>query len=223
MGCNKSAPEEVLKPPTNNQKFVFHKPKRSGNSRFINKEMGSIVEHYKILKALGTTNTGTLLYAQELHSGTFRTIREVNKSLAKESADILTEISILSDIDHPNIIKIYQTIETAINYYIVFEHLDGGNLLLNIKKYGNELLLSKHCHDILSGLNYIHKRGIVHCDISLTNILFTKDNFDPIPKIVGFSYSQRLSNVSAIDLKNLSYIYASPEMLKKNFNEKTDL
>jgi hypothetical protein len=50
-----------------------------------------------------------------------------------------------------------------------------------------------------------------------------KYNFDPIPKIVGFSYSQRLSNVSAIDLKNLSYIYASPEMLKKTLMKKLTL
>ena len=224
MGCNKSISEQIYKPKDSAiDTVIASKQEKSVSQRFISKEIGSINEHYKILKAIGTTSTGTFLYAQDIQSGTSRAIREISKSLLQDSPNMLDEVSILSELDHPNIVKVFQTIETNINYYIVFELLDGGTLKSKITRSGNEMEVSKHMHDVLSALYYMHIRGIVHCDLTPTNILFSSNESEAVPKIVSFSSAQSLSDIEKVDIKKLSYIYISPDILKKEYTEKMDM
>ena len=227
MGCQNTTPLSRPTSQTISQPLVDEKPRtpftRSKTNRQIKSEMGSIMNHFKVLKAIGTNRLGTTLYAQDIHTGTFRAIREVNKSLLRDDAETYNEIEILKDFDHPNIIKTYQTIETNINYYAVFEYLNGGNLKSKIKRNGNEVALSKYIHEVISALNYMHIQKVVHCNLNPNNILFSISDDECIAKVVGFNYSQRLDDLHPVDIKNLAYFYVSPEMLKKNFNEKTDL
>ena len=224
MGCNKSTPEETFRSSSvNTSRIEISKPRVVLQKKLISTEVGSINEHYRILKAVGTTTTGTLLYAKDIQTGTNRAIREINKSLIKDSPNIYSEISILSELDHPNIVKIFQTIETSINYYMVFEIIEGGNLQSRIKRSGSEMQILKYMHDILSALYYMHIRNIVHCDLTPLNILFTSNDENAIPKIVGFSSVQNLIEKHSLDVNKLSYVYVSPDILKKNYNEKTDM
>lgn len=227
MGCEKSLP--VMQPqvsldvpnkskPTENVTF-----KRSATNRSIKSNLGSISDHFKVLKAIGTNRLGTMLYAQDLQTGTFRAIREVSKNLLRENPKSYQEIEILRDFDHPNIIKAFQTIETSINYYNVFEYLNGVTLSEKVKRTGNEIVLSKYVHEIIRGLNYMHLQKVVHCNLNPTNILFSESAEESVPKIIGFNFAQRLDDMYPIDLKNLAYLYCSPEMLKKKFCEKTDM
>ena len=228
MGCcQHSIPLSKPNTHTVSQPLANEKPRipftRSKTNRQIKSEMGSIMDHFKVLKAIGTNRLGTTLYAKDIHTGTYRAIREINKSLLREDAETYNEIEILKDFDHPNIIKTYQTIETNINYYVVFEYLNGGNLRSRIKRNGNEVTLSKYIHEIIGALNYMHIQKVVHCNLNPNNILFSVSDDECIAKVVGFNYSQRLDDLHPIDVKNLAYFYVSPEMLKKSFNEKTDL
>lgn len=227
MGCEKSLP--VLQPQDSSESQIKSKPaenkvfKRSATNRVVKSNLGSVSDHFKVLKAIGTNRLGTMLYAQDLQTGTFRAIREVSKNLLRENPKSYQEIEILRDFDHPNIIKAFQTIETSINYYNVFEYLNGVTLSEKIKRTGNEIVLSKYVHEIIGGLNYMHLQKVVHCNLNPSNILFSDSAEESVPKIIGFNFAQRLDDMYPIDLKNLSYLYVSPEMLKKRFNEKTDM
>ncbi|OMJ94471.1 hypothetical protein SteCoe_2376 [Stentor coeruleus] len=223
MGCNKSYPAEIVRSIPEPQITEAFIPKRQKTKRVMAKEVGSINDHFKILKAIGTNNLGTMLYAQDIQSGTFRAIREVNKSLAKYSSNMLDEIEALTAMDHPNIIKVYQTIETSINYYVVFEYLDGGSLRSKVKRAGNEMLVSKYAHDIIAAIKYMHLLGYIHCNLSPEHIMFTNYDPDPMPKLIHFSYVQTIYDVQYPGIKNLSYVYMSPEIIRKSFNEKTDM
>lgn len=227
MGCEKSLPVTQTYSNTETQgKVQPSEPKvflRSATNRIVRSDLGLISDHFKVLKAIGTNRLGTMLYAQDIQTGTYRAIREVSKNLLRDNPKSYQEIEILKDFDHPNIIKAFQTIETSINYYNVFEYLNGLSLKEKVKRNGNEIALSKYVHEIIGGLNYMHLQKVVHCNLNPSNILFSEGAEESIPKIIGFNFAQRLDDMYPIDLKNLSYLYVSPEILKKKFNEKTDM
>lgn len=223
MGCNKSFPNEIIRSIPEPEFAELNIPTRQKTNRVVAKEVGSINKHFKILKAIGTSSLGTLLYAQDIQSGTFRAVREMDKNLAKHSMRLFEELQTLMAIDYPNIVKIYETIETPIHYYIAFEYLDGGTLRSQIKRIGNEMLVSKYTHDIISAIKYMHLLGFVHCDLSPDHILFNSNEQEPVPKIIHFSNSQRINEMQHLELENLSCVYMSPEIINKNFNEKTDM
>ncbi|OMJ69370.1 hypothetical protein SteCoe_32934 [Stentor coeruleus] len=222
MGCNKSLPVQVQARVTSQSEVYRRRPVQKKTS-LITKEMGSLSNHFEILSAMGSTSTGTLLYARDLRSGTLRTIREVCKTITSDYSSLFLEVTILSELDHPNILKVYQTIETNRSYYIVMESADGGNIQDRILKSGNEYLVSKFMHDVFSAINYMHIKGIIHCDLHIGNLLLSNQTSDAIPKITGFSSSQKSSDIQEIDLALLNYQYISPDMLDGTVNEKTDI
>lgn len=224
MGCNKSLPVEnpvsLRHQRTMIQRKLSLKKNTPGSLNTIS--IGSLNEHFKVLKALATTNTSTVLYAQDLKTGLFRAIREISKQALKESERFFREFEILSICDHPNIVKVYNTIETPKNFYSVFEYCDGGDLTAVIKKTGDEIKLSKITREVIMALNHLHLQGIVHCNMNPKSILIS-DLENPVTKLTGFDFSQVLGSIQDIDLRKLEFLYVSPEMLKKNFSELTDL
>jgi serine/threonine protein kinase len=193
------------------------------NNRIVAKLVGSINEHFHVLKEIGTNSFGTMLYSQELQSGNFRVIREVNKSIINEYGNVKQEVEILSSLDHPNIEKIYETIETAINYYLVYEYLNGGTLRNKMRRSGNEISLAKVMHHVFSAVKYMHLNGVMHLDLTPNHILFADDGENQSAKLISFSYAQRISEPQLLDLKNLNYIYTAPDVLRKDFTEKADI
>ncbi|OMJ80197.1 hypothetical protein SteCoe_19603 [Stentor coeruleus] len=222
MGCNKSLPVQA---PTrvSSEPEVYRRRPAQKKTSLITKEMGSLSNHFEILSAMGSTSTGTLLSARDLRSGTLRTIREVSKTIASDHTNLFLEVTILSELDHPNILKVYQTIETNRSYYVVMESADGGNVQDRILKSGNEYLVGKFMQDIFSAVNYMHIKGIIHCDLHIGNLLLSNQTSDAVPKVVGFTFSQKSSDMQEIDLALLNYQYISPDMLDGTVNEKTDI
>lgn len=93
-----------------------------------------------------------------------------------------TEITILRELDDPNLIKLDSVYETTTSYYLIFELFSGGNLKDYVKQSG-PLSESEACYitrKILEGLRYLHKNNIMHRDIKPENILFrTEKIFQP--------------------------------------------
>jgi serine/threonine protein kinase len=85
----------------------------------------------------------------------------------------MKEVSILKKMNHPSILKIYEFYECPNCYYIVTELCLGGELLnyLNSKQKLPEKEVKVILFQILSGIQYCHRKNIVHCDIKLENIL----------------------------------------------------
>ena len=225
MGCTKSEPmAPPLQPLLIPSEVELPRKKRTMKKNcFVTKEVSSISLYFDIISVIGSLTIGTLLYARDLHSGTYRTIREVSKSIAIDNYELFQEVSILNDLDHPNILKVFQTVETFRSYYIVLENADGGPLASQIKTSCNEVLVGKYMHDIFSAIYYMHNHDVIHCDLHLGNILLSNTSSTSIVKIVGFAHSQKISEIQDFDIKLLHYEYISPEILEGKFDEKTDI
>lgn len=106
---------------------------------------------------------------------------------------IYREISILRDLAHPNIVRLHEMVETERHIGIILEYASGGELfdyILN-HRYLKDPAARRLFAQLVSGVGYLHKKGIVHRDLKLENLLLDQNrniiitdfgfanNFDP--------------------------------------------
>jgi Protein kinase domain len=87
----------------------------------------------------------------------------VSKAILDE---MQAEIDILSTLDHPHVVRIYETFQDKHNFYIVMEHLKGGDLYSRRSQY-TEPQVAKIMTQICSALVYCHENNVVHRDIKM--------------------------------------------------------
>ena len=119
-------------------------------------------------------------------------------------------------IRHPNIIQLYEIIETPKQLYLIMEYASGGELFDFIVKNQRvkEPLAVKFFHQIIAGVEYLHKLNIVHRDLKPENLLL--DHNQNI-KIVDFGLSNTYKNGEMLKTACGSPCYAAPEMIAGQF------
>lgn len=125
---------------------------------------------------------------------------------------VAREIHILKMIRHPNIIQLYEIIETPKQLYLIMEYASGGELFDFIVKSQRvkEPLACRFFHQIIAGVEYLHKLNIVHRDLKPENLLL--DHNQNI-KIVDFGLSNMYKNGETLKTACGSPCYAAPEMI----------
>lgn len=79
------------------------------------------------------------------------------------------EIEILSQVDHPNVVKLFEVFEDKDNYYLVMELMTGGELFDRVveKEFYSEKEAAETMRPIIDALMYCHSLGIIHRDIKV--------------------------------------------------------
>lgn len=97
---------------------------------FVHKKVGKIRDHYRIGKVLGSGAFGEVRLCLHKETQTQRAVKVLRKNLLdeKEMEMLKNEIAILQDMDHPNIVKMYEFLEDEKRIYIVTEICKGGEL-----------------------------------------------------------------------------------------------
>lgn len=111
------------------------------------------------------------------------------KNMKMKDYDLFrNEVEALKLCQHPNIVKLYEVVESLDNIFIVMELLNGGTLKKYLKESQkvSEDRAKTIVRGIVSALEYLKKFGIVHRDLKLTNILMSEDG---VPKLVDFGLS----------------------------------
>ncbi|KAK4697408.1 hypothetical protein P7C71_g655, partial [Lecanoromycetidae sp. Uapishka_2] len=90
---------------------------------------------------------------------------------------IYREVSILRGLEHPNIVKLHEMIETSPYIGIILEYASGGELFDYIltHRYLKDNTARKLFAQLVSGVGYLHKKGIVHRDLKLENLLLDRN------------------------------------------------
>lgn len=116
-----------------------------------------------------------------------------------------TEISILQRINHPNIVSMHALYECPTGMWMILEYIDGSDALhalasLTEQQY-NEETIAHYFRQVLEAVKYLHEHHIVHRDIKLDNILFTKQATGEIVlKLTDFGLSAEVT-VEALTAK----------------------
>jgi serine/threonine protein kinase len=137
------------------------------------------------------------------------------------------EIEALKICQHPNLIQFQDLFETNTHYYLVIEHLDGGDLYDYLEKRNFKISDSRARElfaELTSALFYLHCFGIVHRDIKLENILMTDSTEQSITKVNDFGLAAILGPHQTANEKVGSLNYAAPELLKgKDYDKSVDV
>jgi serine/threonine protein kinase len=131
----------------------------------------------EVYKALDTETAKTVAIKQiELTSMSNDNIKSIE-----------IEINLLKNLDHPNIVKYIDFIQTKTHVNIILEYVEGGSLHQLVRQNGMmEHLVFIFVKQILEGLDFLHSQGIIHRDIKGANLLLTKSG---IIKLADFGYS----------------------------------
>ncbi|PRP83082.1 hypothetical protein PROFUN_05676 [Planoprotostelium fungivorum] len=123
------------------------------------------------------------------------------------------EITIMGKLDHQNIIKLHDVIDSPKKLYIVMELIDGdGDLMKYISIHGP--IVEKETHgffkQILSAVNYCHSAGVIHRDLKHNNIMINREGKI---KLIDFGTSNFLSDGKLAETFCGTPRYAAPEMM----------
>lgn len=142
-----------------------------------------------------------------------------------ERVKLLNEIEILKQLDHPNILKLFEFFQDQKRFFLVTEFCNGGELFDKIaeEQYFSETDAAKIIKQILSAVNYCHQRSIVHRDLKPENILLNRDLNDPKITIIDFGTSGVFDPDQKMQQKYGTPYYIAPEVLGNSYDEKCDL
>jgi calcium-dependent protein kinase len=198
---------------------------KAGN--FVMQHAGKLRDHYRIGKMLGSGAFGEVRVCVHRETGAQRAVKVLRKSHMDEDEKrmFFNEINILKDLDHPNILKMYEFFEDEKRYYIVTDICKGGELFDEIIARGkfSEKDASMLMKQVLGCINYCHQNKIVHRDLKPENILLEQNKeFDQI-KIIDFGTSLVVEGDKKLDEKLGTPYYIAPEVLNKNYGAKCDI
>ena len=205
-----------------NKKIVL---KATGGS--LNKD---IRKYYKFKEVLGGGHFGTVRigHRRDEEPKIFYAIKSISKKNLsnKDLEDLMREVEILSSLDHPNIIKFYESYNDQFYFHIVMELCKGKEVFDKIIEEGHitEQKVAKYIYKVLSAIAYCHSNGITHRDLKPENILFENSDNDAEIKLIDFGLSRKFdsSEEKMHTILGTPY-YVAPEVLKGDYDEKCDI
>ena len=216
-------------------------PLKINKESFVTIIEGDITQFYEVQKKIGEGAYGKIYKVKNKQSGDIRAMKQITKTKITDMGKFQTEIKILSMLDHPNIVRLFEVIEDDKYYNLLEELCTGGELLTRAQN--NELKekdIARIFNQIMSGVAYIHGMGIAHRDLKLENILFSSEKPSSPIKIIDFGFSvflgknnenskdKETENEKKTVYKRLkskvgTLYYISPEIIKGNYDEKCDI
>jgi len=192
---------------------------------FVKQKTTQFTQDYKVGPQIGAGSFGTVRKCTHIKTGQIRAVKLLQKDSAMKAEIILKELEILRDLDHPNIVKLYEYYEDSKRYYIVTEFCEGGELFAKIVEAGGmtEQKAAKIMKQILSAVAYCHSKKIVHRDLKPENVLLDKDESDATIKIIDFGTAEIFDTEHKLTVKSGTPFYIAPEVLKKSYDAKCDV
>ena len=134
------------------------------------------LENYEKIQRIGKGSYSSVYKVRNKNTNLIRAMKIIPKNFQKDNAEIMREIEILKNLDHPNVMKIYEFLEDDKNYYLIEEFCDEGDLetALDNKKIYCEFLVKFIMYQVFLAVNYLHSNNIVHQDIKKKNISIIK-------------------------------------------------
>jgi calcium-dependent protein kinase len=193
-------------------------------SDFINMKTKSLFEDYDVREKLGEGAYGCVYKAYHKKTKMIRAVKAIKRKLVDETAFNM-EIAILKNVDHPNIIRIFECFYDSNYYYMIVEYCSGGDLYDYIKRQRNfsEKKAASILSQLLSAINHLHSKKIIHRDLKPENIVFIETNNNEIfIKLIDFGTSIYIKNEQLTQELGTIY-YIAPEVFRNNYNTKADI
>ncbi|XP_015522559.2 serine/threonine-protein kinase MARK2 isoform X4 [Neodiprion pinetum] len=170
---------------------------------------------YRLLKTIGKGNFAKVKLAKHVPTGKEVAIKIIDKTQLNPGSlqKLFREVRIMKMLDHPNIVKLFQVIETEKTLYLVMEYASGGEVFDYLVLHGRmkEKEARAKFRQIVSAVQYCHQKKIIHRDLKAENLLLDSEmNI----KIADFGFSNEFTPGNKLDTFCGSPPYAAPELFQ---------
>ncbi|XP_053934618.1 myosin light chain kinase 3 isoform X2 [Cuculus canorus] len=170
-------------------------------------------------EVLGGGRFGQVHKCTEISTGLSLAAKIIKVKGAKEREEVKNEINIMNQLNHVNLIQLYDAFETKNNITLIMEYLDGGELFDRItdENYNlTELDAILFTKQICEGVHYLHQHYILHLDLKPENILCVNRSGNQI-KIIDFGLARRYKPREKLKVNFGTPEFLAPEVVNYDF------
>lgn len=211
---------------------------------FIQKNRRKFSDVYEVRSQLGKGSFGTVYLVEHrtqkdrLDVQRVRVCKMIQKSKAKEAktpeAKVREEFAVLKQLDHPNVLRIFEDFEDEDNFYLIMEQCRGGDLAgyvkclepMDARTY--ELWVAKVMQHTLSAVAYCHSKAVIHKDLKPENVMLSSPRDAPLQDlhvvVVDFGLAEVFANpTDRSEVVSGTPPYMAPEVWQGNFSKSCDV
>lgn len=173
-----------------------------------------LFNNYEFFEKKGEGAFGKVMTVRHVRTGIMRACKNIVLKSKDQANLIQTEINLMRKVDHPNVLKMYETYHDGdTQVFIIIELCNGSTLFdrilyheRHLKRPMTEAQSSDYTRQILQAVRYLHTQNVVHRDLKPDNTLFVTRKFDSPLKVIDFGLSDFLHKIEAqaktVKLKN---------------------
>lgn len=223
MGCIKSQPKQAVSPTKLPQSSLILK-----SSNLVRENSAAFNSVYKLGNGIGSGAYADVRRCEHRISGTVRAVKIYDRAHIKaagEEAKLLHELEILRELDHPHIVRLYETFKEPELYYFVMEYCRGGELfsLIQSETRLTEDKASLIMHQILAVVSYIHEKGVIHRDLKPENIFLEHKSGELAIKIGDFGLAEKTNSQGCLSGAVGTSYYMAPEIFDSEYSMSVDM
>uniref|UniRef100_A0A8C1Q582 Myosin light chain kinase, smooth muscle n=1 Tax=Cyprinus carpio TaxID=7962 RepID=A0A8C1Q582_CYPCA len=170
---------------------------------------------YDVEDRLGSGKFGTVFKLIEKSTKKVWAGKFIKAYSAKEKENVRQEIAVMNDLHHPKLVQCVDAFEGKTDIVMVLDMISGGELFERIIDEDFELTereVIKYMLQIVDGVNFIHKKGIVHLDLKPENIMCVNKTGSKI-KLIDFGLARRLENAGSLKVLFGTPEFVAPEVI----------
>lgn len=177
---------------------------------------GKIAGLYDLDKTLGRGHFAVVKLARHVFTGEKVAVKVIDKTKLDPVArgHLFQEVRCMKLVQHPNVVRLYEVIDTATKLYLILELGDGGDMYDCIMKRDgglSEEVAKCYFAQIVHAISYCHRLHVVHRDLKPENVVFFEKQ--GVVKLTDFGFSNRFQPGKKLNTSCGSLAYSAPEIL----------
>uniref|UniRef100_A0A182K698 SNF-related serine/threonine-protein kinase n=1 Tax=Anopheles christyi TaxID=43041 RepID=A0A182K698_9DIPT len=177
---------------------------------------GKIAGLYDLEETLGSGHFAVVKLARHVFTGEKVAVKVIEKTKLDEisRAHLFQEVRCMKLVQHPNVVRLYEVIDTQTKLYLILELGDGGDLydyIMRHEKGLSESVAREYFRQIVRAISYCHQLHVVHRDLKPENVVFFEKL--GVVKLTDFGFSNKFCPGQKLETSCGSLAYSAPEIL----------
>lgn len=176
----------------------------------------NITKFYELEETIGQGHFAVVKLGKHIFTGEKVAIKVIDKTKLDpiSHAHLFQEVKCMKLVQHPNVVRLFEVIDTTTKLYLILELGDGGDMYDYIMRHNNglsEMKARNYFKQILRAIKYCHDLHVVHRDLKPENVVFFERTGEV--KLTDFGFSNIFTPGKKLNTSCGSLAYSAPEIL----------